>query len=265
MRLLFNGYRGRMGSILVPELAAQADIEVVAVCDVTSTETEWLLPQGQRLPAFADLEQAIDVSGAEVLVDFTVAAAVPATLKAALSRGVHCVVGTTGVGIEQFQELYKNAKPGCGLFFAPNFTLGAVLMQYFAKQAAVYFEAVEVIEFHHDGKKDAPSGTAVNTAREMATARKAAGVSSAAPGRDSEIDGCQGARGADVGGIPVHSVRGGGFMAHQEVILSSLGQTLTIRHDSIDRLSYLPGVLLAVRKVASLPGFTVGLEDLLDL
>ncbi|MDR0308509.1 MAG: 4-hydroxy-tetrahydrodipicolinate reductase [Coriobacteriales bacterium] len=268
MKVIFNGYCGRMGQVLVPELANQSDIQMVAVCDVTGKESEMLVDiKGSKLsiPAYTDLKTALDESGAELLVDFTVAAAVPGTLEEALSRGVHCIVGTTGVPHERYEEMYKYAKPGTTLFYAPNFTLGAVLMQIFAEQAAPYFEDVEVIEFHHTGKKDAPSGTAVNTAKSMAKARLAKGVSSDAPGAESEISGCAGARGAKVDGIPVHSVRGGGYMAHQEVILSSMGQTLVIRHDSIDRRSYLPGLLLAIRRAVLTPGLTVGLNILLDM
>jgi 4-hydroxy-tetrahydrodipicolinate reductase len=162
------------------------------------------------------------------------------------------------------------------LFYAPNFTLGAVLMMTFAEKAARYFPDAEVIEFHHNGKKDAPSGTAITTALAIARARGEAaatglagyagtGAAGGAPGKETELPGREGARGADVEGVPVHSVRSNGFFAHQEVIFGSSGETLTVRHDSIDRAAYMPGVLLAIREVGKRHGLIVGLERLLDL
>ena len=161
----------------------------------------------------------------------------------------------------KLEELAAMAPEGTCLFYAPNFTTGAVLMMQFAKAAAPYFPEAEVIEFHHARKKDAPSGTAVRTAQMIADAR---GFESAAPGSETEISGCEGARGALVSGVPVHSVRSMGFVATQEVIFGSLGQTLTIKHDSWDRSSYMPGVLLGIRNAGLQSGLIIGLENFMN-
>ena len=183
-------------------------------------------------------------------------------LSVALPRGVDCVVGTTGLSNETLEGLAASATPGTCLFYAPNFTTGAVLMMEFAKAAAPYFPEAEVIEYHHCNKKDAPSGTAVRTAEIIAKAR--APRVGEAPGRETEIAGAEGARGALIDGVPVHSVRSMGFVASQEVIFGSLGQTLTIRHDSWDRTSYMPGVLLGIRSVGERDGLIVGLENFMN-
>jgi 4-hydroxy-tetrahydrodipicolinate reductase len=171
-------------------------------------------------------------------------------------------VGTTGFTDERLQQVrsWLAAKPGVSVLIAPNFAIGAVLSMHFAKQAAPFFESVEVIELHHPHKADAPSGTATRTAALIAEARKGL-----PPSPDATSTSLPGARGADVDGVPVHSVRLAGLVAHQEVLFGTLGETLTIRHDSIDRTSFVPGVLLAVRQVAEYPGLTVGLESLLNL
>ena len=265
IEVVFNGYQGRMGRTVVPALDGAEDIEVVALCDIMASEDSLTLPSGKQVPCFTDLEQAIKASQAQVLVDFTQPSAVEASLRVALPLGVDCVIGTTGVSAETFAELIGLAPAGTALFCAPNFALGAVLMMAFASQAAAYFSDVEIIEAHHNGKKDAPSGTAVTTARQMAAIRAQAGVSSSSPGRESELAGYEGARGTAVDGIPVHSVRAAGFVATQEVILSSPGELLRITHDNIDRTSYLPGILLAVRSVQGLSGLVIGLENLIEL
>ena len=197
-----------------------------------------------------------------MLVDFTQPNVVAGNLSVALPRGVDCVVGTTGLSNETLEGLAASAAPGTCLFYAPNFTTGAVLMMEFAKAAAPYFPEAEVIEYHHCNKKDAPSGTAVRTAEIIAQAR--AQRVSEAPGRETEIAGAEGARGALIDGVPVHSVRSMGFVASQEVIFGSLGQTLTIRHDSWDRTSYMPGVLLGIRSVGERDGLIVGLENFMN-
>lgn len=263
-RVLFNGYLGRMGRTIVPVLDAQPDIEVVGVCDIMTEETSCTLPSGRVVPAFSDLEAALDGCDPTVFVDFTQPSALQGSLRIVLPRGVNCVVGTTGTAPEAFAELYGLAPEGTTLFCAPNFALGAVLMMSFARQAAAYFSDVEVIEFHHNGKKDAPSGTAVTTARQMAAIRAAAGVTSESPGKESELE-YAGARGSDVDGVPVHAVRAAGYVASQEVILSSPGEILRISHDNIDRTSYLPGILLAVRAVEARSGLIIGLEELMGL
>ena len=210
----------------------------------------------------ATVAEALDAVDADVLVDFTQPAVVAGNLAEALPRGVDCVVGTTGLPTETLEALAAGAAAGAALFYAPNFTTGAVLMMEFAKAAAPYFPEAEVIEFHHCNKKDAPSGTAVRTAQLIAEARSPR--VSEAPGRETEMPGAEGARGALVDGVPVHAVRSMGYVASQEVIFGSLGQTLTLRHDSWDRTSYMPGVLLGIRSVGEREGLIVGLETFMD-
>lgn len=201
-------------------------------------------------------------SGTEVVIDFTHPAVVMDNLKFLIDNGIHAVVGTTGFTDERLAQVrsWIEAKPGSAVLIAPNFAIGAVLSMHFATQAAKYFESVEVIELHHPQKADAPSGTAARTAALIAEARKGL-----PPNPDATSTGLPGARGADVDGVPVHSVRLAGLVAHQEVLFGTMGETLTIRHDSIDRTSFVPGVLLAVRRVAEFPGLTIGVESLLDL
>jgi 4-hydroxy-tetrahydrodipicolinate reductase len=186
-----------------------------------------------------------------------------ATLRHCISQGIHVVVGTTGFGETHLEEVrgLLVAHPGVGVVIAPNFALGAVLLMRFAREAAPFFESVEVIEMHHPDKLDAPSGTATHTAQAIAEARRHAGV---APSPDATDRALEGARGADVSGVRVHAVRVRGQVAHEEVIFGNPGEVLTLRHDSLDRASFMPGVLLAVRSVADRPGLTVGLEALLD-
>lgn len=198
----------------------------------------------------------------EVVIDFTHPDVVMDSLKFLIDNGIHAVVGTTGFTDERIGQVesWLAAKPDTGVLIAPNFAIGAVLSMYFAQRAAPYFESVEVIELHHPHKADAPSGTATRTAKLIAQARKGM-----PPNPDATSTGLPGARGADVDGVPVHSVRLTGLVAHQEVLFGTEGETLTIRHDSLDRTSFVPGVLLAVRQVAERPGLTVGIEPLLDL
>jgi 4-hydroxy-tetrahydrodipicolinate reductase len=201
-------------------------------------------------------------SNTEVVIDFTHPDVVMANLEFLIDNGIHAVVGTTGFTDERLQQVrsWLAAKPGVSVLIAPNFAIGAVLSMHFAKQAAPFFESVEVIELHHPQKADAPSGTAARTAALIAEARKGL-----PPNPDATSTSLPGARGADVDGVPVHSVRLAGLVAHQEVLFGTLGETLTIRHDSIDRTSFVPGVLLAVRRVAEHPGLTIGIESLLKL
>jgi 4-hydroxy-tetrahydrodipicolinate reductase len=254
-----------MGSHVVRAVSAQEDMTVVGGFDPQHLSGSVELDGEALAPAFADLASALETARPDVLVDFTAPAAVEGNLRVALAAGVDCVVGTTGLTAEKLGELITLAPEGCTLFHAPNFTLGAVLMMVFSEKAARYFPDVEVIEFHHNGKKDAPSGTAITTALSIARVREAANIVSKAPGRETEMPGREGARGADVSGVPVHAVRSGGFVAHQEVIFGSLGETLTLRHDSLDREAYMPGILLAIREAGKRSGLIIGLERLLDL
>ncbi len=245
------GCNGRMGSAVVDAVSAADDMRVVCGVDPFGARDEFAV--------YPSIVEAIAAQKFDVLVDFTQPDVVARNIKAALADGIDCVIGTTGLTNDALEELAAGAKGGACLFYAPNFTTGAVLMMQFAKAAAPYFPEAEVIEFHHCNKKDAPSGTAVNTAHMISDARGS--HASTAPGKETEIPGAEGARGALIDGVPVHSVRSMGFVATQEVIFGSMGQTLTIKHDSWDRTSYMPGVLLGIRSVGERHGLIVGLEN----
>jgi 4-hydroxy-tetrahydrodipicolinate reductase len=240
------GAKGRMGSIVSAAVRDAADLDLVAEVDL-----------GDSLDALTD-------AGAEVVVDFTRPDAVMANLQWCIGQGLHVVVGTTGFDAARLDELrsWLASVPGVGVFVAPNFGIGAVLMMAFAEKAARHFESAEIIELHHANKIDAPSGTARRTAERIAAARREGGLGSMPDATSSSL---AGARGADVDGVRVHAIRLSGLVAHQEVLFGGHGETLTLRHDSLDRVSFMPGVLLAVRRVGLLPGLTVGLESLLDL
>lgn len=248
------GYAGRMGSAVVSAVTAADDMEVACGIDPFKGEADF--------PTFETIDDALERAKFDVLVDFTQPSVVKATLAKALPAGVDCVVGTTGLTNADLEELAALAPEGTCLFHAPNFTTGAVLMMQFAKAAAPYFPEAEVIEFHHCNKKDAPSGTALRTAEMIAEARD---FTSTAPGRETETPGNEGARGALHEGVPVHSVRSMGFVANQQVIFGSMGQTLSITHESWDRESYMPGVLLGIRSVGEMDGLIVGLENFMEL
>ena len=205
-----------------------------------------------------------DLGGAQVAVDFTVPAASLDVVLHCVRRGVHVVVGTTGWDDDRLAQVRDALaeQPGVGVLVAPNFSVGAVLLMRFAAEAARFFESVEVVELHHPDKVDAPSGTATRTAQVIAQARRSAGVGAVPDATTSDPDG---ARGAVVDGVHVHSVRLRGLVAHQEVLLGGPGEQLTLRHDSFDRASFVPGVLAAVRAISTRPGLTVGLEHVLDL
>jgi 4-hydroxy-tetrahydrodipicolinate reductase len=207
---------------------------------------------------------AVVASGATVAVDFTHPDAVMGNLERCIAHGLHAVVGTTGFTDERLDQVrgWLAAKPEVGVVIAPNFGIAAVLMMRFAAIAAPYFESVEIVELHHPRKADAPSGTATRTAQLIAEARAKAGVP-VSP--DATSTGLEGARGAEVGGVHIHAVRLAGLVAHQEVLLGGDAETLTLRHDSLDRTSFMPGVLLAVRAVADRPGLTIGIDSLLGL
>ena len=205
--------------------------------------------------------QALVDAGAEVAVDFTVPSAVKHHIRFCLDNGIHSVVGTTGLTPDDFAEIETWTKASdANCFVAPNFALGAVLMMQFAVKAAPHFASAEIVERHHEKKLDAPSGTAMRTAQLMNAAREEAWTE---PPEENEL--LKGSRGGRADGIHVHSLRTPGSVAHQEVVLGSPGETLTIRHDSLDRVSFMPGVLLAIKRVGERPGLTVGLEHLLDL
>ncbi|MDI6844177.1 MAG: 4-hydroxy-tetrahydrodipicolinate reductase [Anaerosomatales bacterium] len=253
IRVVVTGAAGKMGREVVRAVTAEPDMTVVAAVDPLHAGE---VVEGIRVTS--DLRDAIQASSPDVLVDFTRPDAVAANVRTAALAGVDCVVGTTGVPLETFGSIAAEAPEGVCVFVAPNFAIGAVLMMRFAREAAQYLPHVEIIELHHDRKADAPSGTAIRTAEAIAQARAQV---PAAPGRETEV--AEGARGAVVAGVSVHSVRLPGLVAHQEVIFGGPGQTLTIRHDSLDRTSFMPGVVLAVRSVRERSGLVVGLEELL--
>jgi 4-hydroxy-tetrahydrodipicolinate reductase len=238
------GSRGRMGAEVCRAVESARDLDLVAAIDLGD----------DRAPA----------EPAEVIVDFTHPDAVMDNLFWCIGHGIHAVVGTTGLTEEHFDLLRGRLAEhdGVGVLIAPNFSIGAVLMMRFAEQAAAFYESAEIIELHHPGKADAPSGTAASTARRIAAARTAAALT---PPPDATKQELPGARGAQVDGIRVHGVRLRGLVAHQEVLFGTEGETLTIRHDSLDRVSFMPGVLAAVRAISTRPGLTVGIEPILGI
>ena len=246
IRVAVLGARGRMGQQVCAAVEAAADLDLVATVDL-----------GDPIASVAE-------AGAKVLVDFTHPDGVMDNLRFAVDHDIHAVVGTTGFTDDKLTTVARwlSGKPELGVLVAPNFGIGAVLAMKFAQLAAPYFESAEVVELHHPQKADAPSGTATSTARLIAAARARAGMSAAPDATTSEV---AGARGADLDGVRVHSVRVSGLVAHQEVLFGTEGETLTIRHDSLNRSSFMPGVLLAVREVGGRPGLTVGLDALLGL
>jgi 4-hydroxy-tetrahydrodipicolinate reductase len=260
IRVLVSGAAGKMGSEVVRAVTAADGMEVVACVDPGAAGVCVDRGDGSDIVCRPGLAEAIGEFDPDVMVDFTHPTVVEGNLRVALALGVDCVVGTTGLSEEKLSELSALASDSTTLFFAPNFAIGAVLMMQFAETAARYMPYVEVTEFHHDKKADAPSGTAIRTARLIAAARTEIPD---VPGSETELPGMEGARGALVSGVSVHSVRLPGLVAHQEVLFGGQGQTLTIRHDSIDRTSFMPGVVLAVREVGSLSGLVVGLENLM--
>lgn len=260
IRVLVTGAAGKVGSEVVRAVTEADGMTVVAAVDPGVSGCFVAGPHGAHIECTQDLGAAIQAFKPDVMVDFTRPDVVEANLRVALAAGVDCVVGTTGLSEELLAELAALAPENTCLFFAPNFAVGAVLMMQFAEQAARYMPHVEVIELHHDRKLDAPSGTAIRTARMVAAARNQWPQT---PGAETELAGMQGARGTMVDGVAVHSVRLPGLVAHQEVVFGGQGQTLTIRHDTIDRTSFMPGVVLAVREVGSRSGLVIGLEELM--
>jgi len=240
------GAQGKVGSTICTAVEAAEDLELVARVDA-----------GDPLSSLTE-------AGAEVIVDFTHPDVVMDSLEFCIKNGIHAVVGTTGFDEDRLETLrgWLEDAPDVGVLIAPNFSIGAILMMRFAAIAAPFYESVEVVELHHPTKADAPSGTARRTAELIAAARRDAGVG---PVPDATSTSLEGARGAVVDGIHVHGLRIRGMVAHQEVILGGPGETLTIRHDSMDRASFAPGALTGVRAIGANPGLTVGLEHFLDL
>ena len=244
MRVAVLGAKGRMGAEVAKAVTQAEDLELA-----------WGRDAGESLA---------DLPAADVVVDFTVPSTVMDNIAWALDNDLHMVIGTSGFTpdrVEKVRELLA-AKPALGIVIAPNFSIGAVLMSVFAAKAARFFESAEIIELHHPKKVDAPSGTAQATANLIAAARAEAGLGSVPDATEVSLEG---ARGANVAGIHVHALRVSGLLAHQEVLFGGSGETLTIRHDSLDRISFMPGVLAALRYVATHPGLTFGMEPILNL
>ncbi|MBC7464070.1 MAG: 4-hydroxy-tetrahydrodipicolinate reductase [Actinobacteria bacterium] len=240
------GAKGRMGTEVIRAIESAPDLTLVAALDIDDS-----------LDVLVEKE-------ASVVVDFTTPESVMNNLEFLIAHGIHAVVGTTGFDESRYESLrtLQKENPEVGVLIAPNFALGAVLMMEFAKKAARYFESAEIIELHHPNKVDAPSGTSARTAELIGDARQVAGLPPMPDATESSLDG---ARGARVNGVPIHSIRARGLVAHQEVIFGGPGETLTIRHDSLDRVGFMPGILLAIRSVATAPGINVGLERFLAL
>jgi 4-hydroxy-tetrahydrodipicolinate reductase len=260
IKVVVHGASGRVGQVLVDNLYREPAIKLVGAVDIKISGDKLALGDGSTIPFSADLEKMLAHVKADVMVDFSLAQATMPAVRAAAKHKVNLVIGTTGLSAENMGEIEKLADSNeVAAIVASNFALGAVLMMHFAKLAAKYLDYAEIIELHHNQKADAPSGTALNTARAMAGYR----------GRpfSQAVDESKNypSRGQNVNGVTIHSVRLPGLMAHQEVLFGGLGQTLSIRHDTINRECYVPGVLLAVQEVVKRKGLILGLDRLLEL
>lgn len=264
LRVLVNGADGRMGSQVVKTVFEDPELEVAGGVSITHVGEDVGEIAGVGKLGLAirdDLGAALDEIKTDVVVDFTTPKAIYENAKTCLKHGVNMVVGTTGLTAEQRHDLNALAlAQKTSIFVAPNFSIGAVLMMKLSTEVAPFLPDVEIIELHHNNKLDAPSGTSIMTAEKIAAARDAAKVK---PAPDKTHESLEGARGASVAGIPIHSVRLPGYVAHQQVLFGGYGEFLTIRHDSVDRKSFMPGVVLAVKKVSTRPGLTFGLENYL--
>jgi 4-hydroxy-tetrahydrodipicolinate reductase len=259
IKVVVHGAAGRMGQEVVNALCQEPELQIVGAIDLKAEDKDKLpLPDGSAVPFSSDLDYILFACQPEVLVDFSTAAVVMPAVRLAAKKGVNMVIGTTGLSNEDIKEIESLAKANnIGVVVAPNFALGAVLMIHLAKLAAKYLDSAEIIELHHQLKADAPSGTALATAKAMAQAR---GKPFSTPkGKASE------SRGKQIEGVAIHSVRLPGLMAHQEVILGGAGQTLSIRHDTTGRQCYMPGVILAIKEVVKRKGLIYGLDRLLGL
>ncbi|MDA8074564.1 MAG: 4-hydroxy-tetrahydrodipicolinate reductase [Actinomycetota bacterium] len=262
------GGTGRMGREVCRTVEEAPDLALAAIIDPAveghSLPDDWMPGVGSRAVVSSSVEGLAD-AGVDVAVDFTVADAARRTLPWLAEHGVHAVVGTTGLGPEDLASLRRVFSDGrANAVVSPNFAIGAVLLMRFCELAAPFMDGAEVVELHHDAKRDAPSGTALRTAERIAAAREHAGASAFLDHTtELALDGARG--GSGPGGVRVHSVRLPGLVAHEEVMFGALGQSLTLRHDSYDRRSFMPGVLLAIRRVGDLPGVTLGLDALLGI
>ncbi len=261
IRVIVHGALGKVGREVVNVVSYDPEMKLVGVADLKMEGDSLALPDGTgSVPASTNIESILTKCPADVMVDFTIARAAAQAAQAATRHGVNVVIGTTGLSADEVNQIGQLASERqVGVVIAPNFALGAVLMMHLAKIAARYLDYVEIIELHHHLKADAPSGTALATARAMAAARGRPFLRPAEPAK------AQPSRGEPMENITIHSVRLPGLMAHQEVIFGALGQTLSIRHDSISRESFMPGVMLAIREVVKRQGLIYGLESILNL
>ncbi len=261
IKVVVHGAAGRMGQEIVKTVCQDPDLQLVGAVDLQVSDNSLTLPGGKGTVPFAsDLARVIAGSRPDVVVDFTIAKATMPAVRTVTKQNVNMVIGTTGLTADDIKEIEQLAKTNkVGIVVAPNFALGAVLMMHLAKTAAKYFDYAEIIELHHEKKVDAPSGTALATAKAMAASR-------GKPFLQPPVKGERFAsRGQEAEGITIHSVRLPGFMAHQEVLLGGLGQILSIRHDMISREGFMPGVMLAIKEVVNRQGLTYGLDNLLGL
>lgn len=260
IRVVVQGVLGKMGLQVLSTLCDEDGLEPVGAVDLYADTNSITLPDGSgSVPLFTSVEGAL--ADADVVVDFTNADGALAVMREAAPAGVHVVIGSTGHQDAAYEEAAALAeKHGTGIFIAPNFAVGAVLMVHLAKEAARFFEYADLTEMHHEAKIDAPSGTAIAIAQ---AAIKGKGADFTAPAAEKEL--IAGTRGGTTGGVTIHSARMPGRVAHHELVFGALAQTLTIRHDSVNRESFMPGVMMAVREIVNRPGLTVGLDKLMGL
>ncbi len=261
IKVVVRGAAGKMGREIVRALCSEPEVKLVGAAELKVTEEKLSLPDGSgTIPFSADLEKILTTTKPDVLVDFTIKEAVMPAVRTAVKHGVNLVIGTTGITADELKEIDQLTQANkVGAVVAPNFALGAVLMMHLAKIAGKYFDYAEIIEQHHHLKTDAPSGTALATARAMAVARGKPFSHPPAPKNVTD------SRGDELEGITLHAVRLPGLLAHQEVILGGLGQTLTIRHDTIGRECYMPGIVLAIKEVVNRKGLVYGLDSVLNI
>jgi 4-hydroxy-tetrahydrodipicolinate reductase len=260
IKVVIHGASGRVGQVLISALSQVPEVKLVGAVDIKTSGEKLALEDGREVPFSTDLGKVLDTTKPDVMVDFTLASATMPAVRVATQQRVNLVIGTTGLTPDNIADIDRLAKAnGIGAVVASNFALGAVLMMYFAKLAAKYMDYAEIIELHHHQKLDAPSGTALSTAKAMAAYRGKPFSQAFDEGKNYR------SRGEKVEGVTIHSVRLPGLMAHQEVIFGGLGQTLSIRHDTINRECYVPGVLLAIQGVVKRQGLVQGLDKLLEL
>jgi 4-hydroxy-tetrahydrodipicolinate reductase len=260
IKVLVHGAAGRVGQEVIKAVGQEAEMKVVGAVDIKATAKQVALPDGSTAPFSDNLSEMLDICQPDVVVDFTIAKASMPAVRTTAGKGVNMVIGTTGFTADELKEMEKLAKTQkTGIVAAPNFALGAVLMIHLARIAGKYMDHAEIIELHHDRKLDAPSGTSKMTAQAMTAARGKPFLPPEAEGED------RASRGKQVESVNIHSIRLPGLLAHQEVVFGASGQTLSIRHDSINRECFMPGVIIAIKEAVKRPGFIYGLDKLLGL